>query len=108
MRILIVEDNLTTANYLNKGLRENHFIPDLALDGQQGLYLATNTSYEVIILDVMLPIIDGWSLLAKIRQHDISTPILCLTAKDRVEDRSHPQQDRIHRGVQPPSPFCRR
>lgn len=87
MRILIVEDNVTTANYLSKGLKENYFIPDVALDGQEGLYLASNHDYDAIILDIMLPSIDGWTLIAKIRQMNIKIHILCLTAKDAVEDR---------------------
>lgn len=87
MRVLIVEDNRTTASYLAKGLKEHYFIPDVALDGQEGLHLALNHVYDLIILDIMLPAIDGWTLLAKIRQMNIKTPVLCLTAKDTVEER---------------------
>lgn len=87
MRVLIIEDNATTAHYLSKGLKENYFIPDVALEGREGLYLASHHDYDVIILDIMLPFIDGWSLIAKIRQMDINTHILCLTAKDTVDDR---------------------
>jgi len=87
MRVLIVEDNITTANYLSQGLKENYFIPDVALDGQEGLFLIQNNNYDVIILDIMLPYIDGWTLLQKIRELNITTHILCLTAKDSVDDR---------------------
>ncbi|OGV26397.1 MAG: DNA-binding response regulator [Legionellales bacterium RIFCSPHIGHO2_12_FULL_37_14] len=87
MRILIIEDNQTTASYLIKGLKEHYFIPDLAKDGKEGLYLLNNYTYDIIILDIMLPYIDGWKLLEKINEANISTPILCLTAKDTVEDR---------------------
>lgn len=87
MRVLIVEDNATTANYLSKALKENYFIPDVAMDGQEGLYLASTNTYELIILDIMLPLIDGWTLIQKIRQLNIKTHILCLSAKDTVDDR---------------------
>ena len=87
MRVLIVEDNITTANYLSQGLKENYFIPDVALDGQEGLFLVSNHTYDVIILDIMLPYIDGWTLITKIREMNIKTHILCLTAKDAIDDR---------------------
>ena len=87
MRILVIEDNITTADYLNQGLKENFFIPDIAHDGQEGLFLVSNNDYEVIILDVMLPILDGWSLIKIIRQNNPNTPVLFLTAKDTVDDR---------------------
>lgn len=87
MRILIIEDNKTTADYLCQGLKENYFIPEVAQDGQEGLFLAINNSYDAIILDVMLPMLDGWLLIKIIRQNNTNTPILFLTAKDTVEDR---------------------
>jgi two-component system copper resistance phosphate regulon response regulator CusR len=87
MRILIVEDNRTTADYLSQGLKENYFIPEVAYDGQEGLFLATHNDYAVIILDVMLPLIDGWTLIKKIRENNPHTPVLFLTAKDVVDDR---------------------
>lgn len=87
MRILIIEDNTTTADYLCQGLKENFFLPEVAYDGQEGLFLATHNQYNVIILDVMLPIVDGWSLIKIIRQNNPNTPILFLTARDTVEDR---------------------
>lgn len=87
MRVLIVEDNETTADYLVKGLKENYFIPDVAMDGQEGFYLASNYHYDVILLDIMLPSLDGWSLITKIRQTNSEIRILCLTAKDTVAER---------------------
>lgn len=87
MRILLVEDNVNTADYLSQGLRENYFIPEVAQNGQDGLFLATNHDYELIVLDVMLPQLDGWTLVQKIRQFNMTTPILFLTARDTVEDR---------------------
>ena len=87
MRILIIEDNVKTAAYLCQGLKENYFIPDIAHDGQEGLFLATNNDYEAIILDVMLPIIDGWTIIKKIRETNTDIPVLFLTAKDMVNDR---------------------
>jgi two-component system copper resistance phosphate regulon response regulator CusR len=86
-RILIVEDNLTTANYLNQGFKENFFIPEIANDGQEGWYLTTCNEYGAIILDVMLPHIDGWEFIRKLRQINKDTPVLFLTAKDEVSDR---------------------
>lgn len=87
MRILIIEDNITTADYLSQGLKENYFIPEVAYNGQDGLHLASSNNYAAIILDVMLPIIDGWSLIKMIREKDLNTPILFLTAKDMVDNR---------------------
>lgn len=87
MRILVIEDNKTTADYLCQGLKEHYFIPDVALNGQDGLFLASNHDYEVIVLDVMLPHIDGWTIVKKIREFNTTTPILFLTAKDTVDDR---------------------
>jgi two-component system copper resistance phosphate regulon response regulator CusR len=86
-RILIIEDNLTTANYLNQGFREHFFIPDTANDGQEGWFLATHNEYEAIILDVMLPHMDGWELIRKLRQINKDIPVLFLTAKDDITDR---------------------
>lgn len=87
MRILIVEDNLRTVDYLLQSLKQNYFIPDIAMDGQEGLFLATTNSYDVIILDVMVPFVDGWTILKKIREANIQVPVLLLTAKDAVDDR---------------------
>lgn len=87
MRILIVEDNIKTADYLCKGFKENFFIPEAAYDGREALFLASQTPYDVIVLDVMLPSLDGWAFIKSFRQINQSTPVIFLTAKDRVEDR---------------------
>ena len=87
MRILIVEDEKKTASFLQKGLSENEFIVDLADNGNTGLNLAKKMDYDVIILDIMLPGRDGWSILQELRDYGIQTPILFLTARDAVHDR---------------------
>jgi two-component system, OmpR family, copper resistance phosphate regulon response regulator CusR len=87
MKILIVEDELKTAELLRKGLTENGFSVDTAIDGEQGLHLATTCKYDLIVLDVMLPIRDGWSVVSALRETGNSTLTLFLTAKDTLEDR---------------------
>ncbi len=87
MHILIVEDDSKTAAYLRKGLTENGFTVDVADKGGDGLHLARTGDYDLIILDVMLPEQDGWSVLSGIRQSGRQTPILFLTARDSVQDR---------------------
>jgi len=87
MRILIVEDEKKTASFLQKGLSENEFIVDWADNGNTGLNLVKKSVYDVIILDVMLPGRDGWSILKELRDYGIQTPILFLTARDAVHDR---------------------
>jgi two-component system, OmpR family, copper resistance phosphate regulon response regulator CusR len=87
MRILIVEDEPKTANYLKKGLIENRFIADIAEDGEEGMFRATTHYYDLIILDVKLPKMNGHTILMTLRHRDIKTPVLFLTAQDSVEDR---------------------
>jgi two-component system, OmpR family, response regulator len=88
MRILIVEDNEKIAKPLERGLKQESFAVDLALDGQQGFDLAATEDYDVIVLDLMLPKMDGIALCKKLRQEEKnSTPILMLTAKGQIEDR---------------------
>ena len=87
MRILIVEDEPKAAAYLSKGLAENAFVVDVAGKGDEGLHLARSGAYDLIILDVMLPGLDGWSVLSAIRQGGCQTPVLFLTARDAVDDR---------------------
>jgi len=87
MHLLIIEDEVKMAHYLNKGLSENGFIVDVAADGEDGLYRATANSYDLIVLDVMLPKIDGWSVLISLRKQKKDLPILFLTARDAVSDR---------------------
>jgi len=87
MRILIVEDERKTAAYLRKGLSESGFVVDVANQGDDGLHLALSQDYDLVVLDVMLPERDGWSVLAAIRQAGKQTPVLFLTARDAVPDR---------------------
>ncbi len=86
MKALIVEDEAKTGEYLRKGLSENGFVVDLASDGHDGLHLALTGEYDVIVLDVMLPGKDGWSVLQELRRSQ-QTPVIFLTARDKVEDR---------------------
>src|SRR5574343_2001054 len=87
MRILVVEDEPKTGDYLKQGLTEAGFIVDLARDGLDGLHLALTDAYDLAILDVMLPGIDGWGVLEGIRRAGKDMPVLFLTARDQVEDR---------------------
>ena len=86
MRILVVEDEPKAGDYLRKGLTESGFVVDLARTGVDGRHLALNDDYDLIVLDVTLPEIDGWSVLKHIRQVK-QTPVVMLTAKDQVDDR---------------------
>jgi two-component system copper resistance phosphate regulon response regulator CusR len=86
MRILVVEDEPKTGAYLKKGLEESGYSVDLATDGADGLILAQEEEYDVIVLDVMLPTMDGWAVL-KILRTTRQTPVLFLTARDDVDDR---------------------
>lgn len=87
MRILIVEDEKKTGCYLRKGFEENGFVVDLAVNGHDGLERATSALHDIIILDIVLPQYDGWTILARLRGSDIKTPVLFLTARDSVPDR---------------------
>ncbi len=86
MRILVVEDELKTADYLSKGLSESGYRVEIALNGLDGQHLVQEHEFDLIILDVMLPGLDGWQLLQIIRRK-WQTPVLFLTARDAVEDR---------------------
>lgn len=86
MRILLVEDEVKTADYLRKGLSESGYLVEVAHDGLNGQHLAQEQAFDLIILDVQLPGIDGWQLLQIIRRKQ-QTPVLFLTARDAVEDR---------------------
>jgi len=86
MRVLFVEDDKSIAHFVQKGLRENYFAVDLAYDGDEGLYLALNERYDLLILDIMLPKVDGTEILKSIRERGIETPVIFLTAKDAEKD----------------------
>lgn len=87
MRILIVEDEKKVAGFIKKGLEEETYAVDAVYDGEEGLFLAHENSYDLIILDIMLPKVDGLEVLARLRKKKNETPVLLLTAKDSVEDR---------------------
>jgi two-component system copper resistance phosphate regulon response regulator CusR len=87
MKILIVEDEQKTGDYLKQGLSEAGFVADLARDGVDGLHLALTDDYDLVVLDVMLPRLDGWQVLREIRHKGKHMPVLFLTARDQVEDR---------------------
>jgi len=87
VKILIVEDEPKTGEYLRQGLNEAGFVADLAANGSDGLHLALHGEYDLVILDVMLPELDGWQVLASLRRRGLEMPVLFLTARDQVEDR---------------------
>ncbi|MBS1230575.1 MAG: two component heavy metal response transcriptional regulator, winged helix family [Proteobacteria bacterium] len=87
MRLLIVEDEAKTGDYLQQGLQEAGFVVDLARDGRDGLHDALCIDYDLLILDVMLPGLDGWGVLRGIRAAGKDFPVLFLTARDEVDDR---------------------
>jgi len=87
MKILVIEDEAKTSAYLKKGLDENGFVTDAAADGETGAHMARQGRYDLVILDVMLPGQDGWSVLRELRQRRNEVPVLFLTARDGVPDR---------------------
>jgi len=86
MKLLIVEDEHKVVDYLRSGLTEQGWVVDVALDGEEGMHLATEFDYDVIVLDVMLPKRDGFSVLKSLRAHK-ATPVIMLTARDQINDR---------------------
>jgi len=86
MRILVVEDDHGTAGFIKKGFSEQGFVVDTAFDGEEGLHLAGSNSYDVLILDVMLPGLSGFHLLKELRKQAVFTPALFLTARDEKRD----------------------
>lgn len=87
MRVLIVEDDTKIASFVVKGLKENGFAVDHASDGEKGLALARAVTYDAAVFDIMLPKLDGLSVLRQVRQDRIHTPVLLLSAKASVDDR---------------------
>ncbi len=87
MRILVIEDEVKTAKFLKKGLSEMGFVVDVAEDGLDGLHLALEVEFHLIILDVMLPGLDGWQVLARLREVGRRALVLVLTARDAVHER---------------------
>ena len=87
MRVLLVEDEHRLSSVLKKGLEEDGFAVDAAFDGEEGLFLAQSEDYDLILLDVMLPKMDGIEVCRRLRGQNIKTPVLMLTAKSQVEDK---------------------
>src|SRR5690606_37307710 len=87
MKLLVVEDEIKTGEYVRQGLMESGFVVDLARTGLDGHHLALTEDYDLIILDVMLPDVDGWRIVQALREAKSATPVLFLTARDSVEDR---------------------
>ena len=87
MRILLVEDDLKTASFISKGLKEAGFAVDHVADGESGLQMASVESYDAAIVDIMLPKMDGLTLIETLRQEKINTPVIILSAKRAVDDR---------------------
>ena len=87
MKLLVIEDEVKAGEYLQKGLSESGYTVDLCQDGVDGLYHATSQSYDLIILDIMLPKLNGWQVLQTLRSSEINIPVIMLTAKDQVDDR---------------------
>lgn len=87
MRILLVEDDLKIASFILKGLKEAGFAVDHAADGEDGLHLALNEPYDTAIIDIMLPKLDGLTLIEELRRKKINTPVIILSARRTVDDR---------------------
>ena len=93
MRILLVEDEKKIASFIERGLKEQRYVVDVAADGQKGSFLADVNEYDLIILDIMLPGVDGLSLCKDIRKKKAHIPILLLTARNKVSDKVRGLQD---------------
>jgi two-component system, OmpR family, copper resistance phosphate regulon response regulator CusR len=89
MKILVVEDEIKTAKFLKKGLVEAGFVVDVAFDGLDGLHMALELEIDLLILDIMLPNMDGWQILTRLRHAGRNNPVLVLTARDAIAERVH-------------------
>ncbi|MEN8148481.1 MAG: response regulator, partial [Planctomycetota bacterium] len=87
MRVLVVEDNVDLAEVLRRGLEEEDYAVDLSLDGEDGLWRATTVDYDVVVLDLMLPKVDGLEILSAMRRAGRASPVLILTARDATDER---------------------
>ena len=86
MRVLLVEDDRGVSRFIKKGLKEEGYVIDVAFDGEEGLHLALSQTYDLIILDILLPEMNGYEVLKNIREKGVVIPVICLTAKDERED----------------------
>jgi two-component system, OmpR family, response regulator len=87
VRILVVEDDKKIASFIIKGFKQNGFAVDYAVDGEEGLHLALTESYDAAVIDIMLPKLDGLSIIETLRHNKINTPVIILSAKRSVDDR---------------------
>lgn len=87
MRVLLIEDDLTIADFVGKGLKEAGFIIEHASDGKSGLHMALTNSYDVAVIDIMLPQLDGLTIIDKLRQQRIKLPVLILSARRSIDER---------------------
>ena len=87
MRVLVIEDDKKIASFVSKGLKEAGFAVDVAYDGLDGLHLAVNEPYDVAVIDIMLPGLDGISLIERLREKKINTPVMILSARQSVDER---------------------
>ncbi|MBA2516958.1 MAG: response regulator transcription factor [Solirubrobacterales bacterium] len=87
MRVLIVEDEIKLASLIRRGLRDDGMVADVAIKGEDALWMAGSTDYDAIVLDVMLPGIDGFQVCKRLREDGVWSPVLMLTARDAIEDR---------------------
>ena len=87
MRILVIEDEKKITNFIRRGLKEEGYSVDAAYDGEEGYFLASSEKYDLIVLDLMLPKMDGLRLCRTLRDEDNSTPIIMLTSKDMIKDK---------------------
>ncbi len=87
MKILVAEDDIKISSFLSKGLTEENYIVDCCFDGEEALYLIETNRYDLIILDLMIPYVDGISLCKSLREKEIETPIIMLTAKSSIEEK---------------------
>ncbi len=87
MKLLVIEDDAKTVNFMQKGLSEEGFAVDVCRDGEDGLETAARSLHDLVILDVMMPKLDGWAVLSRLRELGATTPVLMLTARDSVEHR---------------------
>ena len=87
MRLLLVEDDTSVASFITKGLQEEQYAVDATADGEEGFLMASTIPYDLLILDVMVPKMDGFTICRRLREKGCTTPILLLTARDTIEDR---------------------
>ena len=87
MRILVVEDESKVSTFIQRGLEEEGFTVDVAFDGEEGVKKAESQPFDLILMDLMLPKMDGLAAIRYLRENDIQTPVLCLTARDSVDDK---------------------